>query len=99
MDNVLIPVLGIAAAAAATFYLVSFSELSEVICHFSNIDEFILSEFHRLLPIYVSVVCLAKQKSFRDLDEKEAAEEEEDGFSVSMTPRSREARGQSCEEG
>ncbi|KAL9260315.1 hypothetical protein AKJ16_DCAP05069 [Drosera capensis] len=59
MDNVLIPVLGIAAAAAVTFYVVSFSELSE--------------------------------KSFRDLDEKEAAEEEEDGLSVSMTPREKRA--------
>ncbi|GAB2279737.1 hypothetical protein Dimus_014377 [Dionaea muscipula] len=66
MDNMVIPLLGIAAAAAATFYAVSFSELSEL---------------H---------ICFFFQKSFRDLEDREAADDEE-GFKPRMTSREKRA--------
>ena len=84
MTQVALPVLGIVAAAAVTFYVVSFSELREVryLYLFS-----LAASFIRLDSCLICSVSV--QKSFRDLEDSEF---ENGGFDSSLSSSKRRAR-------
>jgi len=85
-SQVALPILGIVAAAAVTFYAVSFAEMREVISSRSCFSSF-STNIHS--PVYVLLV-FALQKSFRELDESET--ETGGGFQSSASSRQRRAR-------
>lgn len=90
-----LPILGIVAAAAITFYAVSFSEIREVpssafyLLTIIIIFKLTSSSFHPLISSLFGVFLnLNSKKSFRDLEESES---ENGGFKSSMSSRKRRA--------
>ncbi|CAK9135558.1 unnamed protein product [Ilex paraguariensis] len=84
MQQLALPIVGIVAVAAVTFYAVSFAELREV-------PILSLSHMHILFFMVLQLISfLNLQKSFRDLDESE--ESENMGFKSSLSSRERRAR-------
>lgn len=85
-----IPMLGIVAAAAITFYAVSFSELREVpFClpsFFPIFTHFFTSNYK---PINGFLNWGIAKKSFKDLDE---LEDQKGGFQMTSSSRERRAR-------
>lgn len=84
--QIALPIVGVIAAAAATFYAVSFAELREVI------SQLLLPSLYQILSynFHFAFYYLA-QKSFRDLEESEY----EDGvYRPSPSSRERRARRQ-----
>lgn len=84
-----LPVLGIVAAAAITFYVVSFSELSEVRFQVSFSISLADKGSYTILHLLVPGISLNLQKSFRDLDKKDYDDE---GYKPSPSSRVKRAR-------
>ena len=99
--QIALPVLGILAAAALTFYAVSFAELREVLHNycslisisisFFSLSFFCFSSFIVHIIILLFILFFVFQKSFRDLDD-ESKEGEEDGGGFQSSASSRERR-------
>ncbi|CAL9167512.1 unnamed protein product [Musa hybrid cultivar] len=92
-SQIALPVLGIAAVAAVTFYAVSFMELREVraeanLSHLFQPASFLPFGFS--LAVNVSYVD-CRQKSFRELEDTEE-KESVGGFRSSASTRERRAR-------
>lgn len=90
--QIALPILGIVAAAAVTFYAVSFNEIREV----SKQHQSTMCSSTNLIQLYISKILkfhsqFLAQKSFSDFEE---SENENGGYRPSSSSRERRARRQ-----
>ncbi|TKY67794.1 hypothetical protein E2542_SST10690 [Spatholobus suberectus] len=91
--QIALPIVGVVAAAAVTFYAVSFAELREVSISNTNHASTTMPSLYQPRVKFQVLICniILTQKSFRDLEESEY----EDGvYRPSPSSRERRARRQ-----